>query len=85
MTSPATAEGDDGHEPYFRIETEELYDVVDDPRETRNLAPERPEVAESLRRRLEARRSPREDRYQVEALQPETEAELRALGYLDTP
>ncbi len=84
LTSPGTAAGDDGHEPYFRIESEELYDVSDDPRETRNLARERPEVAASLRRRLETWLGQREDRYRVEALRPETEAELRALGYLDT-
>ncbi len=84
LTSPGTAAGDDGHQPHFRIETEELYDVSDDPWETRNLARERPEVAASLRRRLETWLGPREDRYRVEALRPETEAELRALGYLDT-
>jgi arylsulfatase A-like enzyme len=84
LTSPGTAAGDEGHEPYFRIERGELYDVIDDPRETRNLVRERPEVAASLRRRLETWLGGREGHYRVEALSPETEAELRALGYLDT-
>ena len=84
LTSPGTAEGDDGRQPYFEIAAEELYAVADDPRETRNLARERPEVAAALRQRLETWLGEGEDRYRVEPLRPETEAELRALGYLDT-
>ena len=58
-----------------------LYDLERDPAERKNLASERPEVAERLTAAL-ARRAPRElDRAPVE-LDADTRRELRALGYL---
>lgn len=84
LTSPGTAAGDAGREPYFEIATEELYHVAEDPQEAHNLAQQRPEVAAALRRRLEAWLGEDQERYRAEPLRPETEAELRALGYLDT-
>ncbi len=65
----------------FSIAREELYDVLEDPRETTNVVDRHPEVAARLRRRIEERRAgtaPREP----EDLSPETREELRRLGYL---
>ena len=68
----------------FRIEAEELYDVREDPRETRNLVGERRDVAARLRARLlEWIARGGEESYRPAPLSPETEAELRALGYLE--
>jgi arylsulfatase A-like enzyme len=69
---------------------EELYDLVDDPAESRNLAAEQPALAQDLRERLTgwADELPRRsDSTEVEIdneveIDDETIARLRALGYL---
>jgi arylsulfatase A-like enzyme/tetratricopeptide (TPR) repeat protein len=62
----------------------ELYDVVEDPNETRNLADEQPEVVARLRPLYESRR-PRESLPSAAALSPELQQQLAALGYLSAP
>jgi arylsulfatase A-like enzyme/Flp pilus assembly protein TadD len=62
----------------------ELYDVVSDPRELRNLAAEQPEQVAQLRGHLErllgaAQASPADAEAEMD---PETLAQLRALGYV---
>lgn len=67
-----------------RERPDELYDLVADPREERNLAPEHPEelaAATALQQALWARLRPAEDTPPVE-LNAETRRQLRALGYL---
>ncbi len=75
--------GDDGGEGQFHLEAEALYDIVVDPKETRNLVAERSEVAADLRGRLA--RWLAEDEAPFEQLAPVGEIleELRALGYLE--
>jgi choline-sulfatase len=63
---------------------DELYDLVEDPKEQHNLAPERPEevaAAIALQNALWARLKPAQDTPPVE-LDAETRRQLRALGYL---
>ncbi|MEE9608056.1 MAG: sulfatase [Myxococcota bacterium] len=83
-TSPIIRPDSRGDLGHFRIEAEELYDVREDPRETRNLVGERRDVAAPLRARLlEWIEGGGEESYRPAPLSPETEAELRALGYLE--
>ena len=67
----------------FRIEGEELYDVRHDPGETRNVVRERNDVAAGLRDRPGAWIAADAGTYRPQALRPEVEAELRALGYVE--
>lgn len=65
----------------------ELYDVEADPAELKNVAKERPEVTESLRRKLlewlaKHHREGAGKGGQVEALDPRTEEMMRKLGYI---
>lgn len=64
-----------------------LYDVVDDPRERRNLASSRPELAAELGDELETWRQARprlaDSAVTVTELDPTTEDRLRTLGYLE--
>ena len=65
----------------------ELYDVVEDPDERRNLAGEEPQQKESLARLLREQREVNEQagfaRFEAEHLQPEVRERLRALGYVE--
>lgn len=65
----------------------ELYDLVADPRERRNLAGARPELTAELAAELEAWRTARprlgDDTASATTLDPSTEERLRTLGYLD--
>jgi hypothetical protein len=64
-----------------RVRTE-LYDTAADPREARDLAARLDgETRNLLRRLLERRFTPRAER-EIQQLDPETEAQLKALGYL---
>ena len=81
-SSPGGRDRDSGHRGYFRMVGEQLYDLEADPREQRNLADERPELALRLRQRLLDRARPAGTPRTGE-MAPETAAELRALGYLE--
>ncbi len=83
FSSPGVIESDVGQRGWFSIETEELYDLRADPRETHNLAAARPELASSLRSRLNAWRQPHPSPAKPARLSDDVRAELRALGYLD--
>ena len=79
----------DGNEPpRRRNDLVEWYDLIDDPRESRNLsrsAEVRQEPLYDIMRRIGARNLRRRiagDRVAVEDLDPETLEELKALGYL---
>jgi arylsulfatase A-like enzyme len=65
----------------------ELYDLVDDPGETRDLADHRPGQVAELRARLESHLQGLRPRVDLKPLlheiDPETEERLRALGYLE--
>lgn len=65
--------------PQVRLE---LYDVAADPRETRDLSAADPQAVRELLRRLSERRFTPRAAAEAEALDPETEEQLRALGYL---
>jgi len=75
------------HSPRWTAEPEELYDVLEDPRERRNLAPERPEIVRRLReslQRFEEKVVPlAEGDGEIGALSPEEWRRLRELGYVD--
>jgi arylsulfatase A-like enzyme len=63
-------------------EDEQLYDLVADPGETRNLAPERRADAERLRQQLFATLTPDETTAPPPDLDPRLREKLEALGYL---
>jgi arylsulfatase A-like enzyme len=63
-------------------EDEQLYDLVADPGETRNLAPLRREQAEKLRQQLFATLTPDETAAPPPDLDPRLREKLEALGYL---
>ncbi|UPV76654.1 sulfatase-like hydrolase/transferase (plasmid) [Halorussus limi] len=68
-------EGSDG--------TEELYDLTDDPAESRNLAADRPETADRLRERATAELGPLEYRSgDATDIEAGTKRQLEELGYL---
>ncbi len=60
----------------------ELYDFVDDPGETRNLAAERPALQKELYDALDRVLDPDRQAQPVPRLTREEEAQLRRLGYL---
>lgn len=76
-----------GRLKYIDLPIPELYDLRDDPREERNLAPSRPREREEMQARLARLRSA--DRGVLRRAEDgETRERLRALGYLvstDTP
>lgn len=66
-----------------QLETEELYDIVRDPRETTDVAAENPAIMERLRDRYESRlESVTEETREVE-VSDEVEKRLRELGYAE--
>ncbi len=82
--SPARAVVQGNHKIVEQSGRVELYDVVADPEESRNLAQERPEIAERLSRQLvslkHAAPAPATDRHEID---PQERARLRALGYVE--
>lgn len=71
-----------GQNGWFPVEREELYDVVSDPLEKRDLAAERRDVAHELWSDLDTWIGEGPDEYRPQALSPEVRDELRALGYI---
>jgi choline-sulfatase len=67
---------------YVRAPRPELYDLVADPHETRNLAAERPELAAQLDRALESHRAGARAPHPVTGIEESDRALLRALGYV---
>jgi arylsulfatase A-like enzyme len=64
----------------------ELYDLVDDPKETRDLTGDEPELVERMRSRLnELASEAKTSRPNVKAPSATETAQLRALGYLPAP
>jgi arylsulfatase A-like enzyme len=74
---------DERHKLWIDLETgrQELYDWLEDPGEVRNLLSERPDVAVRLGAAIEARAEQRRDNPHTPQLPPETEEQLRQLGY----
>jgi arylsulfatase A-like enzyme/Tfp pilus assembly protein PilF len=84
-----------GFSPLRRISTDqyefidapnpELYDSVNDRNELKNLIKEKPEIANSLRKKLdETLKSLQTDAKQTQKMDAETEEKLRAMGYVGT-
>jgi len=67
---------------FFRLEVEELYDLIDDPRQQKNLAKERPEIAQSMQRRLLEWLEGKPASTLDHEIEPRALSELRALGYV---
>jgi arylsulfatase A-like enzyme len=67
----------------FVVQSEELYDIVNDPKETMNVVDQHPEIADSLRNDLLAwaERNVKTAR-PAQQLTKEAEERLRALGYI---
>ena len=69
----------------------ELYDLIDDPGETRDVLDSEPEVVEQLKRRLllwieesgAAASVPRSETVDLQRLEEEVKERLRALGYIE--
>jgi arylsulfatase A-like enzyme len=82
----ALADAPSGGENGLTSAGEQLYDLASDPRERRNLAGARPEVAAAMRRELEAIRADarRQRRAPTLATQPNPELreQLKSLGYI---
>lgn len=75
----------DGRYKYIRAPRPELYDLLDDPAETRDLASTRPQLAAKMEQALAAliERTTRSDAPAgPKTIDPETEAKLMALGYV---
>jgi arylsulfatase A-like enzyme len=83
LRAPTTRDRAKRAKPVFEIAREELYDALNDPRETTNLVHEHPELAAQLRQRLRAWIETSGATYRSQELLPEAEEELRALGYLE--
>jgi arylsulfatase A-like enzyme len=73
------------HKLIVNIETgsRELYDLREDPRETRNLAAEQPEVTRSLSAALEQLTRRAREPEKAPPLTPEMKQRLRAIGYIE--
>ena len=69
----------DARHHYIQAPRSELYDVVADPRETRDIASEERRVAAAMRKELEAYPAALQD---LQKIDPEDAAKLAALGYL---
>jgi arylsulfatase A-like enzyme len=72
------------HKLYYDVRTgnEELYDILDDPGEQKNLIDSRPEVARRLRENLNSWMSGRKGNPKTVPLTEDEMQELRSLGYL---
>ena len=74
-----------GYLGYFRLESEELYDLDTDPKQRVNLAAARPDIAHELRQRILGWQDGLPSNVQPWAPSPKVRAELEALGYIDAP
>jgi choline-sulfatase len=75
----------DGRYKFIAAPRRELYDITADPGETKDLSAENPRMADALERALRdfaARTATRAVSQQPQAMDPETEQRLRALGYV---
>ena len=75
----------DGRYKFIAAPRRELYDTQTDPNETRNIATENPNLADALQRALDdvRRRTGNDLKTQApQAVDPEVEERLRALGYV---
>ena len=66
----------------YPIEEVELYDLANDPGETRNMALERPELVRDLRRAIRERFAALTDRSEDQDIPDDLRRELEALGYV---
>jgi len=72
--------------PFFQYEKEELYDIVEDPKESRNIAAERPEVVQALKQRLGAWQHEYQWHFQQsssDGIDEELREAAAALGYIE--
>lgn len=83
LSSPGSRPGDTGRKGIFSIASEELYDLIQDPEQKRNVVREHPGVTAELRGRVLAWSGSSANRYRPRDLSPKTLEELRALGYVD--
>ncbi len=74
-----------GRHKYVRAPRPELYDVEDDPEESRNLAAAHPGLTVSLERELQAALERMGDVEALRAADPDTSERLRSLGYVQGP
>ncbi len=75
----------DGRFKFIAAPRRELYDIAADPGETRELSAENPRMADALERALQdiaKRTATRAVTQQPQAMDPDTEQRLRALGYV---
>lgn len=74
----------EGRWKYIHKVNPELYDIEADPSELQNVAAERPEIVLRLRDRLEEllRNAPAKPSDSTTTIDPETQAQLQALGYV---
>lgn len=70
---------------YIRAPEPELYDLVSDPRERRNVCSKYPEIAERLSAWLNLFLEAGSEALVTQTLDPETMAQLRSLGYVAGP
>jgi choline-sulfatase len=75
----------DGRFKYIRAPRSELYDIADDPGETRDLSASRPEVAARLADALERAMASEGDQHSRRGPDREAAERLRALGYVQGP
>jgi arylsulfatase A-like enzyme len=83
LSSPGSREGDTGRKGIFSIAREELYDLLEDPEQKRNVVRDHPGVAAELRDRILVWRGSEANHYRAHDLSPKTREELEALGYID--
>lgn len=83
FTSPGTRENGSGYLGFFRIESDELYDLSTDPGEHHNVASRYPEVVSALRKHLVEWKTTGQAPTPAAAMTPESRAELKALGYIE--
>jgi len=83
LSSPGSRERDGGRKGIFSIAKEELYDILEDPQQKRNVVRDHLGVAAELRDLVLQWRGSDADHYRAHDLSPKTREELQALGYVD--